>query len=104
MVSVARFNQEVAEKLKARAERVALEERITLLECKLTQATRKYGRNNTSKKAWNAGDVTNMVNLNSWLRMKLFRIYKFLPPPWSAYSPEKSRTMCAMVLKKARLP
>ena len=104
MVSGAVFDREVAEKLKAKNEILALEDRIALLECKLTQATKKYGRNNTSKKSWNTGDVTNMVCLNSWLRMKLFRTYKFLPPTWSAYSPEKPRTMCAMVLEKVRLP
>ena len=104
MVSRTLFDREVAEKLKGKNEIMALEDRIALLECKLTQATKKYGRNNTSKKTWNTGDVTNMVCLNSWLRMKLFRTYKFLPTTWSAYSPEKPRTMCAMVLEKVRLP
>ena len=106
MVSVARFDREVAVKLKARAERVALEGRIILLllECQLAHATQRYGRNNTSKKAWNAGHVTNMVNLNSWLRMKLVYVYIFLPPTWLAYSPDKLLTMCAKVLTKVRLP
>ena len=103
-MSVARFDREVAVKLKARAERVTLEGRTTLLECQLAHATQRYGRNNTSKKAWNAGHVTNMVNLNSWLRMKLVRVYIFLPPTWSAYSPDKPLTMCAKVLTKVRLP
>ena len=81
-----------------------MEKRILQLECDLTQARKKFGRNNTSKRTWNAGDVTNMVNLNSWLRMKLFRVYKFLPSTWSTYSPDKPLSMCAKVLTKVRLP
>ena len=103
-VTVEKFNREVAEKLKERADKLEMEKRILQLECDLTQARKKFGRNNTTKRTWNAGDVTNMVNLNSWLRMKLFRVYKFLPSTWSTYSPDKPLFMCTKVLTKVRLP
>ena len=93
-VTVAKFNQEVAEKLKERADKLEMEKRILQLECDLTQARKKFGRNNMTKRTWNASDVTNMVNLNSWLRMKLFRVYKFLPSTWSTYSADKPLSMC----------
>ena len=81
-----------------------LERRNQLLQDQLRKATRRYGRNNTSRKGWSGKDVTNMANLNVWLRQKLFRKYKFLPHGWMDYNEVNRGSLCQRVFQRICVP
>jgi len=81
-----------------------LERRNQLLQDQLRKATRRYGRNNTSRKGWSGKDVTNMANLNVWLRQKLFRKYKFLPHGWMDYNEVNRGSLCQRVFQRVCVP
>ena len=80
------------------------EMRIQKLKDELKQATRRYGRNNTSRKGWSRKDVTNMSNLNGWLRQRLFRRYKFLPVGWLDYNTMNPNSLCQRVFQRVYKP
>ena len=81
-----------------------LNKRVHELESQLESATTtNYGRNNITKRKWVGSDVTNMDNLNKWLRGKLFPLCKFLPKNWKNYT-ARDGTLCARILTVVKLP
>ena len=81
-----------------------LDKRVCELESQLESATTtNYGRNNITKRKWAGSDVTNMDNLNKWLRGKLFPLCKFLPKNWKNYS-ARDGTLCARILAVVKVP
>ena len=81
-----------------------LDKRVRELESQLESATStNYGRNNITKRKWEGNDVTNIDNLNKWLRGKLFPLCKFLPKTWKNYT-ARGGTLCARILAVVKVP
>ena len=74
------------------------------LERELFQNKNKYGRNNRKKEAWSGNDVSNMDNLNKWLRRIAFPEFKFLPRNWWVFAPKEYCSICYKVLAIVKIP